>query len=37
MPEGTVWTRLLDDAGTLAALARAGAEPGTLHPSIVLI
>ncbi len=31
------WTRLIDDAGTLTGLARAGSEPGTLHPSIVLI
>jgi tRNA pseudouridine55 synthase len=31
------WTRLLDTAGSLIAVARDGPIPGSLHPSIVLI
>jgi tRNA pseudouridine55 synthase len=30
------WTRLLDAEGRLLAIATAGKEPGSLHPSVVL-
>jgi tRNA pseudouridine55 synthase len=33
---GEGWVRVLDDAGQLVAVATPGAEPGTLHPAIVL-
>jgi tRNA pseudouridine55 synthase len=35
--EAAEWTRLLDAAGTLVALATPGRTPGSLHPSVVLI
>jgi hypothetical protein len=31
------WVRVMDDAGQLVAIATSGTEPGSLHPSIVLI
>ena len=31
------WTRVVDAAGTLLALAQPGAEPGALHPAVVLV
>jgi tRNA pseudouridine55 synthase len=35
--ETAEWTRLLDAAGALVALATPGRTPGSLHPSVVLI
>lgn len=32
-----VWVRLLDDSGTLLAMATPGQTPGSLHPSVVLV
>lgn len=34
---GAPWVRLLDAQGHLIALARPGARPGSLHPTVVLI
>jgi tRNA pseudouridine55 synthase len=36
-PAGCDWIRLLDRSGSLLALGRPAAPPGSLHPSVVLI
>ncbi len=37
LPAGPGWVRLFGPEGTLLALGRPGATPGSLHPSVVLI
>jgi tRNA pseudouridine55 synthase len=37
LPEAAGWVRLFGPDGTLLALGKPGAAPGSLHPSVVLI